>query len=143
MFKNQFNLFNAIKNGEKSQEIVERYSMEQIRLLYDYEDVLVVDPDKAEDYETVMGILYDVLNSNSDHIKVAGQNRPTMAVIGKLHKLTMDDILYAIEKFNATTDRISNPRAYMLTILYNCQEQRKLDIANQVKHDMANWNNNV
>lgn len=138
--KDQFYLFNAIKNSEKSQEVAERYSMEDIKVLYDYEDALIVDPGKAEDYETVMGILYDTLNSNSDQIKVAGQNRPTMAVIGKLNKLTMEDILYAIEKFNATTERITNPRAYMLTILYNCQEQRKLDITNQVKHDMAHWN---
>ena len=139
--QDQFCIFNNTKNSEKSQEVAERYSMEDIKVLYDYEDALIVDPGKAEDYETVMGILYDTLNSNSDQIKVAGQNRPTLAVIGKLHKLTMDDILYAIEKYNATTERITNPRAYMLTILYNCQEQRKLDITNQVRHDMANWYN--
>jgi len=137
--QNQFDIVNNTENAEKSQEVVERYSMEQIKMLYDYEDALIMAPDRAEDYETVMGILYDVLNSNSDYIKVAGQNRPTMAVIGKLHKLTTEDILYAIEKFNATTERIVSPRAYMLTILYNSKEQYRLDITNQVKHDMANW----
>ena len=63
-----------------------------------------------------------------------------MAVISKLMKLTYSGIMYAIEKFKEQTERIKNPTSYMLTLLYNAEEQRNLDIANQVQHDMYHWN---
>lgn len=141
--QDQFNLFNTTKNSEKSQEVVtERYSLEQIKVLYDYEDALIVAPSKAEDYETVMGILHDTLNSTSDQIKVAGQNRPTLAVIGKLHKLTMEHILYVIDKYRETltTTQIKAKDKYLLSMLYNAKEQMELDVSGQVIYDMAHWN---
>lgn len=138
--ENQFNLFNAIKNDEKSQEVAERYSLEDVKTLYGYDDMLLVRPEAAKMCDVVMNVLYKTLNATSTHIKVAGQDRPTMAVIGKLHKLTADEIFYAIDKYEAQTDRIHSPEAYLLTLLYNAFEQMELDISNQVKHDMANWN---
>lgn len=51
----------------------------------------------------------------------------------KLHK--------AINKFKEQTERIKNPSAYMLTLLYNSKEQMNLDISNQVQHDMYHWKN--
>ena len=114
----------------------ERYSMAEVRELFDY---AVLENDKkcsGRDLDAVMDILYDTLNSTKPTIKVSGENRPTMVVIGKLMKLTYEEILYSIQKFNERTDRISNPRAYMLTILYTAKEQMNLDINNQVRYDM-------
>lgn len=37
--------------------------------------------------------------------------------------------------FEGRTERIRNPSAYMLTLLYNAKEQMHLDIVNQVSHD--------
>lgn len=36
-------------------------------------------------------------------------------------------------------ERIKNPTAYMLTLLYNAKEQMNFDISNQVQHDMYHW----
>ena len=47
--------------------------------------------------------------------------------------------MYAIDKYQEQTDRIKNPTAYMLTLLYNAKEQSNLDITNQVQHDMYKW----
>lgn len=62
-----------------------------------------------------------------------------MVVISKLMKLDYSEIMYAIDKFAEQTERIKNPTAYMLTLLYNAKEQINLDITNQVQHDMYNW----
>ena len=35
------------------------------------------------------------------------------------------------------TGRIYNQRSYILTLLYRAKEQQQIDIANQVKYDMA------
>ncbi len=116
-------------------ESQERYSLEEIRELYDYHVLISDGHYSPSDIDSVMDILYDVLNTTKRTIKVAGDDKPAMTVIGKLMKLTYDEIGYSIEKFNSVTDRIRSPKAYMLTILYGAKEQMHLDVNNQVRHD--------
>ena len=131
---------NSKPNANRSQE---RYSMAEVRELFDYA-VLAKDKRCSErDLDAVMDILYDTLNSTKQTIRVSGENKPAMVVIGKLMKLTYEEILYSIQKFNERTDRIGNPRAYMLTILYTAREQMNLDINNQVQHDLYGWTNDT
>ena len=136
---NQFDMVNTTTNSYKSQEL-ERYSLEQIRILYDY-DVMISDkPYQKQDIDSVMSILHTHLNTTKPTIRIAGEDKPSMVVIGKLMKLCKESIMYAIEKYQEQTERIKNPASYMLTILYNAPEQFNLDIQNQVSHDMAHWN---
>ena len=88
----------------------------------------------------MIDILHTAMNTTKPTIRVAGEDKPTMVVIGKLMKLDYETIMYAIEKFSEQTERIKNPVSYMLTILYTAPEQYKLDIQNQVKYDMSHWN---
>lgn len=125
------------ESENKSQDNTERYSADVIREFYEY-DIMVYDhPEQREMIDTVMNILYDTLNSTKPMIRVDGQERPSMVVQAKLLKLDRDAILYAIRKYQEQTDRVKQPVAYMLTILYKAREQMELDIANQVKHDMS------
>ena len=116
-------------------ESQERYTLEDIRELYDYHVLISDRKYSPSDIDSVMDILYDVLNTTKKTIKIAGEDKPAMAVIGKLMKLTFEEIGYAIEKYNSVTDRIKSPKAYMLTILYGAKEQMHLDISNLVRHD--------
>ena len=137
---NQFDIVNTTTNSQKSQE-VERYSLEQIQVYYDY-DTLVHDyPYQRADIDSVMSILHTALNTTKPTIRIAGEDKPTMVVVGKLMKLTYSGIIYCIEKYKEQTERIKNPTAYMLTMLYRAEEQMNLDIANQVQHDMYHWKN--
>lgn len=129
---------NNIKK-EKSQES-EKYTIDQIHQLFDY-DIMVQDyPLRQNDIDSVMSILYTAMNTTKSTIRIAGEDKPAMVVIGKLMKLHKESIMYAIKQFSEQTERIKNPTAYMLTILYNAPEQFNLDIQNRVSHDMANWN---
>ena len=117
----------------------ERYSMEDVRELFDYA-VLVKDKRCSErDLDAVMDILYDTLNTTKPTIRIAGENKPTMVVIGRLMKLSYEEIQYSIQKFNERTDRILNPKAYLLTVLYGAVGQMNLDVNNQVRYDMRGW----
>lgn len=136
---NQFDIVNTTTNSQKSQE-VERYSLEQIRILYDYDVMISDNPYQKHDIDSVMSILHTNLNTTKPTIRIGGEDKPSMVVIGKLMKLTYSGIMYAIEKFKEQTERIKNPTSYMLTLLYNAEEQMNLDIANQVQHDMYHWN---
>ena len=136
---NQFDMVNTTTNSQKSQEL-ERYSLEQIRILYDYDVMISDNPYQKHDIDSVISILHTNLNTTKPTIRIGGEDKPSMVVIGKLMKLTHSGIMYAIEKFKEQTERIKNPTSYMLTLLYNAEEQMNLDIANQVQHDMYHWN---
>lgn len=135
---NQFDTVNTTINSEKSQEL-ERYTIDQIRQIFDY-DILINDKSLwKRDIDSVFSILHTALNTTKETIRVGGEDKPTMIVIGKLMKLDYLEIMYCIEKYSEQTERIKNPTAYMLTLLYNAKEQMNLDISNQVQHDMYHW----
>ena len=117
---------NNTKNP-KSQE--ERYTMAQIKILYDY-SVLVTDyPEQKKDLEVVFDLLHETLNSTKP-VRINGESKPQPVVAAKLLKLKSYDIEYAIEKFHQQTGEIKNTRSYLLTILYHAKEQSYLDIMN-------------
>ena len=132
---NQFDIVNTTINSKESQE-VERYSLVEIRAFYDYDIMVSDNPFDKNDIDSVMDILHTNLNTTKKTIRIGGEDKPAMVVISKLMKLTYSEIMYAIDKFKEQTDRIKNPTAYMLTLLYNSKEQMNLDITNQVQHDM-------
>ena len=135
---NQYDIVNTTTNSESCQEL-ERYTIDQIRQIFDY-DILVNDkPLWQKDIDSVFSILHTALNTTKETIRVGGEDKPTMVVIGKLMKLDYSEIMYCIEKYSEQTERIKNPTAYMLTLLYNAKEQMNLDISNQVQHDMYHW----
>ena len=133
----QSNINDDTTNTIESQGM-ERYTLEQIKQLFSYETMLYDNPYQKDEIDSVMSILHTTMNTTRESIRIAGEDKPTMAVIGKLMKLHKESILYSIEKFKEQTERIKNPTAYMLTILYNAPEQYQLDIENMVSHDMAN-----
>ena len=138
---NHYYGINTTLNHTKSQGL-ERYSIEEIKELYDY-SVMINDHSELKDHiDSVMEILHTTLNSTKKSIRISGESRPTLAVIGKLMKLGYSEILYCIRKYIEQTGRIKNPTAYMLTLLYGAKEQMNLDLTNQVQHDLSEWNDN-
>lgn len=109
---------------------VERYSMEQIKKLFDFDILMVDQPKHNTDLQVVFDILYEVLNTGKPTVRVSCEDKPQAVVAGKLMKLTHYDIQYAINKFHEQTGEIKNTRAYLLTILYHAREQSYLDLMN-------------
>lgn len=119
----------------KSQAKKERYTLENIRNLYDYESLLIQHSAEQKDIDIVFDILYDTLNSTKETIRIGSEDKPAMAVIGKLMKLEPEDIFYSIQMFHEQTGRIKNVKGYLLTILYHAKEQRHLDLINLGHHN--------
>lgn len=124
---------------KKPESQAERYTLDQIHQLFDYRAMVNDNPYEKQEIDSVMGILHNAMNTTKPTIRIFSEDRPAMAVIGKLMKLDKDSIMYAIKKFSEQTECITNPTAYMLTILYTAPEQYNLDIQNQVSHNMADW----
>lgn len=120
---------------DKQKSQAERYTMEDIRALYEYDSLIIQYPDKQTDIDIVFDILHDTLNSTKPTIRIGGEGKPTMVVIGKLMKLQPDDLVYSIDKYHEQTERIKNVKAYLLTVLYGSREQQHLDIMNLGHHN--------
>lgn len=132
----QINIVNSTTKQAKSQA-PERYTLDQIHHLFNY-DIMIHDyPCQQKAIDSVMSILHTALNTTKATIRIAGQDKPSITVIAKLIKLDKEAIMYALEKFSEQTERIKNPTAYLLTILYHANEQYHFDTKNQVAHDFA------
>ena len=132
----RLSIFSTINNITNKNKERQEYTMKYLHELFEY-DVLVQRQEYGtEELDSVMDIIYDALNTTKDTIRINGEEKPAAVVRSKLLKLDATDIEYAIEKFRSVTDRIKNPKAYMLTILYGAKEQRNLDVTNDVSHDL-------
>lgn len=130
---NQSDTINTTAISKKSQE--ERYTIDDIKELYEYDSLIIQYPQKQTDIDIVFDILYNALNTQKKTIRVNGEDKPCMVVIGKLMKLQPDDLIYAIDKYHEQTERIKNTKAYLLTILYHAREQAHLDLMNLGHHN--------
>ena len=120
---------NNTKKIEKSQGL-EQYTLEQIHHLLAYEDIINKDTGKREKIDSVVNILYTYLNTNKETLRINGMDMPTKVVISRLTKLSGEDILYAIEKYEeqAEVKEIRNTTGYIMTILYKTLEQKAFDL---------------
>lgn len=120
----------------------EKYTLDFIHGYFGYETLIARNPLSRADVDSVMDILHDTLNTTKPTITVNGDRKPSGVVTGALMKLDEDVILYAIEQFEKQSggQRIKNPKAYMLTILYNAVTGGfNLDLKNQVEYDKWHW----
>lgn len=134
---NQFN--NTLELGiSQVKTALERFPMHQIQEFFGYDAMKHDYPHLSQDITAAMGILHDTLNTNKPTIRINGEDKPALVVTSKLMRLDKGSIVYAIGRYLKQTNKIKNPKSYMLTLLYNAPEQYTLDITNQVQHDMYN-----
>ena len=125
---------NNILNDDHGQE---KYTLESVKRYYDYDILIEKAPLEKRMIDWIMQILYDVFTSEHDTIRVQKQDRPAEVVRSQLRKLNYEDIIYVVDKYNEQGEKIDNPKAYLLTMLYEAHGQHYSDITNQVNYDFA------
>lgn len=116
---------------DESKSQAERYTLEDIKKLFDYSILIADHPNRREDIELIFGdILYDTLNTTKKSIRIGGEDKPADVVKGKLLKLKYYDIIHSIEKFHQQTGEIKSARSYLLTTLYRARGESYLDLMN-------------
>lgn len=111
-------------------------SYDEVLMYYDYESAIAMYPKWKKDYELVMDIIYkDVFSTTAETIKIGSEDKPTQVVISVFEKLSMENIIYAIETFHKQTTRIHNKRSYLMKILYNAKEDNHFDLYNLGHHN--------
>lgn len=127
---------NNIMEKNKRQE---SYPLDFLKKQYDYDFLKKEHPELLRIIDYIIQIIYDSLNSSCDTIRVQKTDRPKEIVASQFLKLTHEEILYVIDKYNQQSERIQNQKAYLLTQLYEAAGQYAADINNQVRYDMEHW----
>ena len=92
---NNFNQSDTTTNSVESQDL-ERYTIDQIKQLFDYDNMLINHADRQHDIDTIMGVLHTAMNTGKSTIRIYGEDKPAMIVIAKLMKLDKESIMYAL-----------------------------------------------
>ncbi len=69
--------------------------------------------------EELLSVMLDVVCSHKPTIRISGEEKPTAVVKSVFLKLGQEHIEYVINSLEKATNEIKNPRAYMITALYN------------------------
>lgn len=108
-----------------------KYDTEEIKKKYDYAAMIAEKPEKQTSIDICMDIISTTINSKKKNIRIQKEEIPKEKVTDKLLKLTKDDILWAIGKYEQQPTTVHYPKAYLFTLLYDAKNQRILDLQNQ------------
>jgi len=73
----------------------------------------------------------------NDYTTIKGERKPREIVRSALMKLDNWHIEELIRKYKGLTIKITNPKAYMQTMIYNIAFENDLSVTNAVQHDMS------
>lgn len=128
----QFNDNTKKKTSQGENRVAQtKYSMDELKKQYDYAAMVVEKPEKQASIDICMDIISTTINSKKKNIRIQKEEIPKEKVTDKLLKLTKDDILWAIGKYEQQPTTVHYPKAYLLTLLYDAHNQRVLDLQNQ------------
>ena len=93
-------------------------------------------PDDEGIIRGIEDLLVDVLTSNRPKIWVGSEERETNSVKGRLMKLDNMLLEDVVASWKSLTEVPKNPRAYLLTMLYNVSTTHVAQITAEVNHGM-------
>lgn len=108
-----------------------KYDTEEIKKKYDYAAMIAEKPEKQTSIDICIDIIATTINSKKQTIRIQKEEIPNAKVVDRLLKLTKEDILWVISKYEQQPNQIHSPKAYLLTLLYDAHNQRILDLKNQ------------
>lgn len=119
------------ENRTEKVAVQTKHSTDELKKQYDYVAMIYENPSKQEYIDICMDIISTTINSKKKNIRIQKEEIPKEKVTDKLLKLTKDDILWAIGKYEQQPTTVHYPKAYLLTLLYDAHNQRVLDLQNK------------
>lgn len=122
-----------ILSEDKERMRYEEYLKEQL-------EVVVLKQDYPYDIKLIdnlVDIILDVLCSKSKSLWISKEEKPISMVKSRFMKLTSEHIRYILDCMDENTEKISNPKQYLLAALYNAPVTMESFYRAAVRHDMA------
>jgi hypothetical protein len=76
-------------------------------------------PDKKAEITEIFNLICDTVNSDKPYITIAKEKKPIEVIRNIFFKLDSRHIKYVIDSLSKNTTKIKNPKAYLLTTIYN------------------------
>ena len=111
--------------------------MEMVRTNIEYE-LYMQDKQWADRdlFHELYEVICEIVCIKRESVRIGGEDYPYELVKAKFLKLNSSHLLYVIGCMHATTTKISNIKAYMLTALYNAPITMNHYYQQEVQHDM-------
>lgn len=116
---------------------IDRYNkaVEEIKENIEYE-CYMADRDKPI-IDEIVKIMAEVLTLDIPYYTIEGKQYPSELVKQRFREVTHEKLECFLIDFNRHTDKIYNPKAYLITSLFNMPATADTALSNMVKNDMA------
>ena len=117
----------------------EPWTDEGVREYFNYPDILTLGAESGisqKEIDYTLDIIRHNLNAKDESFTYKGEKLPMSLLKSAIEKLDVFNIIYAINKFKARTNKIKNPEGYMRSLLYRAAYQEDMAITNNVMNDM-------
>ena len=121
----------SFDSQDEKKAVQTKYSEEFLKNQYEYQVMITEFPAKKGNIDICIDIIATTINNKKDTIRIQKEEIQREKVAEQLLKLTKEDILWAIAKFEQQPTTIHYPKAYLLTLLYDAKSQRVLDLQNR------------
>ena len=121
----------SFDSQDEKKAVQTKYSEEFLKNQYEYQVMITEFPAKKGNIDICMDIILTTVNSKKQTIRIQKEDILKEKVTDRLLKLSKDDILWVIGKFEKQPNEIHYPKAYMITLLYDAKNQRLLDLQNK------------
>ncbi len=109
---------------------------EMIRENIDYDGFVRERPYDAGQLDEMVELMVEVVCSQKETLRVAGNDFPQAVVKSRLLKLDREHIVFVFDCLKENTTQVRNMKQYLLTVLYNAPVTIESHYAAQVNHDL-------
>lgn len=122
---------------QNNQRWIDKYNdaVEEIKENIEY-DCFLSDRDKPL-IDEIVKIMAEVLTMNTPYYTIEGKQYPAELVKQRFREVTNENLQSFLLEFNRHTEKIYNPKAYLITSLFNMPATADTVLTNMVKSDMA------
>lgn len=110
-------------------------SLSAIRENVGYKDLALTHPDDLKLVDEFVTIILDAVLTQSETVRISGEEKPRELVKSVLMGLTYNDIVHVLGQFKSQGGRIKRKQAYVLTMLYHSKMEIEAHYANLVNSD--------
>lgn len=133
--KTKSNIFNQSKKKDTIIPAHEKY-MDDFARQIEY-DALIADEPENNYLPLIVEAAADLFASEHDHIRCAGSMRWSSDVKHRLQEVNFTHVKYILECIRGTSAPIRNPKAYILTCLYNAPATMGAYYEQQAKYALS------
>ena len=124
---NQFDIYDNTLNNKNSQLF---YAKNDICQQIGYQEIVDGHPELRAPLDTIVNIMLDIIN-HPINLTINGVDKPAQVVKSRFLKLEKEEVLMVLRNFMQQQSTITNVRGYILSMLYNAEDDYRLHWLNR------------